>query len=117
LDTSFLLAFDWDFWCRTRYARARLRTTERILSIYRFTGDNQSGEAGNRRAEESFRILQRYGPRGGLLAYAFRFLYLAFDLKGCYDQPPDVHSCPGQNVRSDIINVPIAVRQKAAVLL
>lgn len=88
LDTSYQLAFDWDFWCRMRDAGARLRTTERRLSIYHFSADNQSGKAGTRHAEESFRILRRYGPRGGLLAYAFRLLYFKFDLKGCYDQPP-----------------------------
>ncbi len=88
LDTSYRLAFDWDFWCRMRDARARLRTTDRPLSIYHFTTDNQSGKAGTRHAEESFRILRRYGPRGGMLAYAFRLLYFKFDLKGCYDQPP-----------------------------
>jgi glycosyltransferase involved in cell wall biosynthesis len=88
LNTSFRLAFDWDFWCRMRDAGARLRITEQVLSIYYFTGDNQSGKAGRRHAEESFRILRRYGPCSGLLAYAFRFLYCEFDLKGCYDQPP-----------------------------
>jgi len=88
LDTSFRLAFDWDFWCRMRNARARLRTIDHPLSIYHFTADNQSGKAGNRHAEESFRILRRYGPRGGLVAYAFRLLYFKFDLQGCYDQPP-----------------------------
>jgi len=88
LDTSYRLAFDWDFWCRMRDARARLRTVEQPLSIYHFTADNQSGTAGSLHAEESFRILRRYGPRGGLLAYAFRLLYFHFDLKGCYDHPP-----------------------------
>lgn len=88
LDTSFRLAFDWDFWCRMRDARARLRTVAQPLSIYHFTADNQSGKAGNRHAEESFRILRRYGPRAGLLAYAFRLLYFQFDLEGCYDRPP-----------------------------
>lgn len=88
LDTSYRLAFDWDFWCRMRDARARLRTVEQTLSIYHFTADNQSGKAGTRHAEESFRILRRYGPRGGLLAYAFRLLYFRFDLQGCYDRPP-----------------------------
>jgi len=96
LDTSFRLAFDWDFWCRMRDARARLRTVEQPLSIYHFTADNQSGKAGNQHAEESFRILRRYGPRAGLLAYAFRLLYFQFDLQGCYDQPP---TCSRQRAR------------------
>lgn len=88
LDQSFRLAFDWDFWCRMRDARARLRVTGQVLSIYHFTECNQSSTAGSRHAEESFRILRRYGPLNGGLAYVFRLLYVHFDLKGCYDQPP-----------------------------
>jgi glycosyltransferase involved in cell wall biosynthesis len=88
LDTTFRLAFDWDFWCRMRDARARLKTTDRVLSVYHFTSGNQSSTAGRRHAEESFRILRRYGPRNGLIAHVFRMLYLHFDLEGCYDQPP-----------------------------
>jgi glycosyltransferase involved in cell wall biosynthesis len=88
LDPSFRLAFDWDLWCRMRNARARVRVTDQVLSIYHFSAHNQSSTAGNRHAEESFRILRKYGPLRGALAYVFRFLYRHFDLKGCYDQPP-----------------------------
>ena len=88
LDTSFRLAFDWDLWCRMRDARALLTTSDRVLSVYHFTSGNQSSVAGRLHAEESFRILRRYGPRAGLIAHVFRTLYLHFDLQGCYDQPP-----------------------------
>jgi glycosyltransferase involved in cell wall biosynthesis len=86
IDTSYDLAFDWDFWCRMRDAGARLITTDRILSRYHFSATNKSGTAGRRHARESFRVVQHYGPRG--LAWIFRFLYRSFDLNGCYDHPP-----------------------------
>lgn len=88
LNTSYRLAFDWDFWCRMRDARARLRTTDQVLSVYHFSGGSQSNRAGRLHAHESFRILRSYGPGNGLLAYVFRFLYMNFDLHGCYDRPP-----------------------------
>jgi len=88
LDTSYHLAFDWDLWCRMRLAGARLATTEAVLSRYHFSATNKSGSAGELFAREAFRIIRKYGPLGGRLAYIFRFLYRHFDLKGCYDQPP-----------------------------
>jgi glycosyltransferase involved in cell wall biosynthesis len=86
IDASYRLAFDWDFWCRMREAGARLVTTDRVLSRYHFSETNKSGSAGRQHVRESFRVVRRYGPAG--LAWIFRFLYHAFDLKGCYDQPP-----------------------------
>ena len=88
LDESFRLAFDWDLWCRMARARARLITTGAVLSRYHFTASSKSNTAGDDHARESFRILRRYGPLGGGLAYVFRFLYWTFDRHGCYDRPP-----------------------------
>jgi len=88
LDRSFDLAFDWDFWCRMRDAGAVLKTSDAVLSRYHFTATNKSGSAGRKHADESFRILRRYGPLGGWVAYVFLFLFTQFDLKGCYDNPP-----------------------------
>jgi glycosyltransferase involved in cell wall biosynthesis len=88
LDTSYHLAFDWDFWCRMREAGARLVTTDRVLSRYFFSESNKSGNSGRGHVRESFRIVRRYGPLGGALAYVFYFLYHVFDLHGCYDRPP-----------------------------
>ncbi len=88
IDRSYHLAFDWDLWCRMRRAGARLLTTNQILSRYYFSATNKSGNAGRLAANESFRIIRRYGPLCGGLAYIFRFLYSHFDLKGCYDKPP-----------------------------
>jgi glycosyltransferase involved in cell wall biosynthesis len=88
LDDSYQLAFDWDFWCRMRDAGARLVTSDRVLARYFFTDTNKSGRSGRLHVRESFRILRRYGPLRGALAYVFLFLYHAFDLHGCYDRPP-----------------------------
>jgi glycosyltransferase involved in cell wall biosynthesis len=88
LDTSFHLAFDWDLWCRMRHAGASLRTTDRVLSRYYFSATNKSGNSGRLVTKEMFRVIRRYGPLHGGLAYIFRFLYHRFDLKGCYDHPP-----------------------------
>lgn len=88
LDESYGLAFDWDLWCRMARAAARLVTTDATLARYHFTPASKSNTAGDGHARESFRILRRYGPLGGGLAYVYRFLYEAFDRHGCYDQPP-----------------------------
>ena len=87
LDNSFHLAFDWDLWCRMRRAGALLAATDQVLSRYYFSDSNKSGSAGDLFACEAFRILRRYGPLRGRLAYIYRFLYRHFDLRGCYDQP------------------------------
>jgi glycosyltransferase involved in cell wall biosynthesis len=88
LDLSYYLAFDWDWWNRMRKAGARYVAIEPCLSIYYFSDTNKTGSAGNRFAAEAFRIVRKYGPFGGALAYVFRFLYKHFDLHGCYDRPP-----------------------------
>lgn len=88
LDTSFHLAFDWDLWNRFKKAGARIRTTDYLMSRYHFSPVNKSGSAGNRQMEEMFRVVRKYGPMRGLLAHIYRFLYLHFDLHGCYDKPP-----------------------------
>jgi len=87
LATDYYMAFDWDLWIRMRNAGAKLVTTDRVLSRYYFTEENKCGRAGNRFAEEAFRIIRQYGPHSGRLARVYRFLYKHFDLKGCYDRP------------------------------
>ena len=88
LDLSYHLAFDWDLWNRFRSAGAAVVTTDRVLSTYHFTTSNKSGRAGRGFANEAFRILRKYGPLHGGLASLYRFLYLQFDLHGCFDNPP-----------------------------
>lgn len=97
LDTSFRLAFDWDFWCRLRKASARLHITPRALSRYYFSAHNKSSLAGSGHINEQFRVVRRHGPRWGAVAYAYRHLYRHFDLKGCLDDPP---SCPPDLLRT-----------------
>ena len=82
------LAFDWDWWIRMRNAGATIVTTPRPLSTYHFSATNKTGTAGRQFRDEAFQILRQYGPRGGDVAYVYRFLYNHFDLKGCYDKPP-----------------------------
>jgi glycosyltransferase involved in cell wall biosynthesis len=88
LEKSYRLAFDWDLWNRFRKAGAKIVVTEKPLSHYYFTDTNKSGNSGRGHVTESFRIVRKYGPLGGALAYIFRFLYFRFDLTGCYDNPP-----------------------------
>ncbi len=87
LDVTYHLAFDWDLWNRFRLAGAKVMAIDRVLSRYHFTATNKSGHAGRGHATESFRVVRRYGPLSGGLAYVFRFLYFHFDLRGCYDRP------------------------------
>jgi len=88
LDESYHLAFDWEFWCRMQNAGASLRISKKTLSRYHFSAENKTSVGGRRHVDEAFRIISRYGPFRGRLAYAYRFLYLHFDLKGCMDHPP-----------------------------
>lgn len=87
LDTSFDLAFDWEFWCRLRRAGARLLVTDRTLSRYHFSRTNKTSTGGSRHVEEGSRIIREYGPRRSLAA-VFRWIYYTFDLRGCLDHPP-----------------------------
>jgi len=87
LDTSFELAFDWDFWCRMRASGARAAAIQPVLARYHFSPGNKSSVAGDLHARESYRVLRRYGPIGGRLADVYSFLYRHFDLRGCFDAP------------------------------
>jgi len=88
LDFSYYLAFDWDLWNRFKRCGAQILPTHRVLSKYYFSDTNKSGNSGRRHVHEAFRVVRKYGPLGGGLAYIFRFLYFQFDLTGCYDNPP-----------------------------
>ena len=88
LDTSFRLAFDWEFWCRMGAAQARLGIIERPLSRYHFSKTNKTSTGGRIHVEEGQRIIRQYGPFAGRLAPIYRFLYEQFDLKGCMDRRP-----------------------------
>ncbi len=88
LDTSYNLAFDWDYWARMRKAQAKLLTTNQTLSRYYFSDDNKSGSMGHQFSIEAYRVIKDHGPLGGRVADVYRFLYQNFDRKGCFDKPP-----------------------------
>ncbi len=88
LDTTFQLAFDWDLWCKMAKNAAPIASAEQVLARYYFSADNKTSRAGDLFAREAFRIIRRYGPLRGGLAYVYRFLYKHFDLHGCYDSSP-----------------------------
>lgn len=93
LDNSYFLSFDWILWIWFRNAEARFSTSEKVLSRYYFTAENKCNNAGNRFAEETYRLLSEYGPKKGLMPKLFRHIYYRYDLKGCLDNPP---SCSRQ---------------------
>ena len=88
LDTGFHLAFDWDFWCRMARQGARITCTDQVLARYYFSDNNKTSRSGDLFAREAFRVIRRYGPLKGRLAYIYMLLYQYFDLHGCYDKPP-----------------------------
>lgn len=88
LDTTYDLAFDWEYWCRLKRAGADLLITDRVLSRYYFSLDNKTSVGGGRHVEEGYRIIREYGPRRGLMARLYRAIYRWFDLHGCMDDPP-----------------------------
>lgn len=89
IDTSLQLAFDWDLWCRFNELGARFKIVDDILSHYHFSDDNLTSKSGEKIMQEMFRVVSRYGPYYGLTAYVYKFLFYTFDLRGCYDKPPE----------------------------
>jgi glycosyltransferase involved in cell wall biosynthesis len=88
LDTSFDLAFDWDYWARMATAGLCFTATNQLLSRYYFWENNKSNVAGRNHAVESYRIIHKYGAKHGLVALIYWIMYINFDLKGCFDQGP-----------------------------
>jgi glycosyltransferase involved in cell wall biosynthesis len=88
LDTSYDLAFDWEYWCRLKRAGAPILITQTLLSRYHFSRDTKTSTGGDRHVEEGYRIIREYGPHRGLTARLYRAFYQWFDLHGCMDHPP-----------------------------
>jgi glycosyltransferase involved in cell wall biosynthesis len=88
LDATYKLAFDWELWCRMRDAGAKPFFTDRVLSHYYFSATNITSASGAGHVREATRILRKYGPLGGGLAYIYNVLFWIFDMHGCYDSPP-----------------------------
>ena len=81
-------AFDWEWWNRLARAGGMPRVIPDVLSVYHFSDSNKTSLGGTKATRELFRIVRKYGPACGLLAYAYLLLYQVFDLRGCYDRPP-----------------------------
>lgn len=88
LDESMHYAFDWEWWNRLRYSGARLAVTPRVCSRYHFSEVNKTSTGARKVVTEMYQVIKRYGPLRGYLADIYMFLYLRFDLYGCYDRPP-----------------------------
>lgn len=78
-------AFDWEFWCRMKAAGFNFEKVSTPLSVYNFSQTNLTSTGGTKIAKEMYAIVRQYGPYKGRLAWAYRFLYRAFDLRGFYD--------------------------------
>lgn len=87
LDVSYQLAFDWEWWNRLYAAGARFMAISDVLSVYYFSDDNLTSNAGLRVINEMYRITKTYGPFRGRIADIYRFLFRVFDMRGYYDQP------------------------------
>ena len=82
-------AFDWEYWCRMRRIGFEMQSTDKILSIYYFSDSNLTSTGGTKIANEMYSIVREYGPFKGRIAWAYKFLYTAFDLRGYYDAESD----------------------------
>lgn len=78
-------AFDWEFWCRMKAAGFSFEQVSTPLSIYNFSDTNLTSTGGTKIAREMYKIIRKFGPYRGRLAWAYAFLYRAFDLRGFYD--------------------------------
>lgn len=90
LDDTFYLAFDWEWWNRLQANGARFLVIPNVLSIYYFTNDNLTSNAGKRVIDEMYRVTKRYGSKG--VAEAYKFLFHTFDMYGFYDIPFRKHT-------------------------
>lgn len=87
LDETMNYAFDWDWWNRLKLAGANIYIIPEIMSMYYFSDTNKTSTGSRKLVKEMYRVIKRYGPLKGYLADIYMFLYLNFDLYGCYDQP------------------------------
>ncbi len=88
LDESYYFAFDWDWWNRLKKAGAVPHVTPQILSRYHFSDTNKTSNGARKLVREMRRVMKHHAPLRGFLGDIYYFLYLNFDLHGCYDNPP-----------------------------
>jgi Glycosyltransferases, probably involved in cell wall biogenesis len=87
LDTSFVLAFDWEWWNRLNALGIKFVATDFVLSHYHFSDFNKTSVGGRAQVREMYRVTKRYGPYRGLIADLYYLLYKVFDVRGFYDHP------------------------------
>lgn len=87
LDESLHYAFDWEYWNRFLRNGACPLFLPELLSVYYFTDNNKTSNAGARQVPELAAVVRKYGPLDGRLARIYLLLFRAFDLRGCYDNP------------------------------
>ena len=88
LDESFHYAFDWDFFAKILRPSFKTLVLPDVMSKYHFSATNKTSTGGRRLVLELREVIRRHGPLNGRLADIFLFLYLHFDLVGCFDNPP-----------------------------
>ena len=69
-------AMDWELWCRFLKSGARWAFTEKVLSVYRVTGDNKAFSGGNKMLREMEGLYRKYSTGDFSLIYWFRYLWL-----------------------------------------
>lgn len=87
LDESYHHAMDWDWWNNLKQNGAKIVLINDILAKYHFPADSKTSTGGRKQMLEMYKVIKRYGPLDGYLADIYKYLYLNFDLKGCYDKP------------------------------
>jgi len=88
LDESLHYAFDWDFFARIMRPPCQTLVLVDVMSVYHFSATNKTSTGGRKLVLELREVIRRHGPFNGRLADVFYYLYLRYDLRGCYDHPP-----------------------------
>jgi FkbM family methyltransferase len=88
LDTSFDLAFDWEWWCRLAKRGVifdKIESVQSVQSVYYFSEVNKTSQGGRKLVNEMYRGTRKYAPI--FVGELYYILYLIFDLRGFYDYP------------------------------
>jgi len=67
---------DWELWCRFLKHGARWAFTDKMLGVYRVTGENKAFVGGNKTLREMERIYQEYSIKDASLTHWFRYVWL-----------------------------------------
>ncbi len=67
---------DWELWCRFLKNGAKWAFTEKVLGVYRVTGENKAFIGGNKILREMEGIYKEYAGKGTFLIHWFRYFWL-----------------------------------------